>query len=173
MGRIDIVLKENELALGLAAAGIPLIAVPQAGNGEPLTLPELMSGLLGQENPLFRLSVVPLLLARPQEGEAAFETIRDPLAAHLYTAAVCHQRLWKTRLGLLGRRRELTDRFSTTLGLPDPKIDYGEPCLNEIFDRLRDGRAGTRIRGADRILSKLVHETFELLAREALHAPAR
>lgn len=117
--------------------------------------------------------MVPLLLARPKEGANVFETIRDPLSAHLYTAAVCLQTLWKTRLGLLGRRHELADRFSTAVGLPDPKIGYGESCLIEICDRLEDGRAGVRIRGAGRILSKLVHETFELLAREALHAPTR
>ncbi|HLG43093.1 MAG TPA: hypothetical protein VI643_06985 [Planctomycetota bacterium] len=164
--------EDTNLALGLAAAGLPLIAVHDAGSGPAPTLNRLVPGLLGCGNPLFRLSLVPLLLARPEDSADLVKPPCNALLAHLYTAAVCLQQLWKTRLGLLGRRFELPDRFSHGLGLPNPKTGYGESCFSEILDRLENGRAGARIRGADKMLAKLVHETFDLLAREALHAPA-
>ena len=158
---------EEALALGLAEAGLPLIA-PAEGyeSAQRVSMRELVEGLVECPNPLFRMSVIPLWLS---SAESAKFGGRGALGAHLYTAAVCLQRLWRTRLALARRAYALKDFFSAELGLPDPS----EACLAAISERFESGVEGVRIRGFDRMAAKLVHEMFGILSREDAGASAR
>jgi hypothetical protein len=172
---------DAELACGLAEAGLPLIAIHRPARPEavPSSPERLRTALLASGDPLFVLCVVPLLVACPQASQGIAETQGRPDAAastllmHLHTAAVCLQHLWKTRLALAGCGAALPDLFSETLRLPSPKADYGRSCLAEIASRLERGDAGARIRGADRMIGRLVDQMFAILEHTSTHATAR
>lgn len=173
--------REVGLAGALAEAGLPLIAIPREPDpaGVPATMDELVTGLIRSPDALFRLAVVPLLLCNREARRSAAHLARtlEPaernLLAHLYTAAAALRRLWKRRLRLCGIEDGPEDPFSRELGLPDPSAHYGELCLREIGERLDRGEAGPRIRGADRLIAKLVRETFGILERRARRATPR
>jgi len=173
---------DADFAFGLARAGIPLLAIPSAA--EPGPIPpgpgELLAGLAASPDPLFRICTVPLLLTRPEVVAIAEETAQGLPAGdraaflHLYEAAVCLRRLWKTRLAMrVNPLHEVPDLFSRDLGLPPPEDSYGEPCLAEIGRRFETGEAGARIRGIETMLAHLMEQTFSLLYREPAGAPAR
>ncbi len=173
---------DADLAFGLARAGIPLVAMPSsaAPGSPPPSAGDLLAALAVSSDPLFRTCAVPLLLTCPGAVDAAegiSQTLRGADRAaflHLYEAAVCLRRLWKTRLAMgVKPLHDLPDRFSRGLGLPPPEDLYGEPCLAEIARRFDTGEAGARIRGVEKMLAHLMEQTFALLDREPAGAPAR
>lgn len=161
--------KDVDLACALAEAGLPLIAVhkPAEPDAVPRSVRELVLELGESGDALFRGALVPLILSNADAAREAARAGRSSnMIAGLYTAAVCLQRLWRTRLELHGRRHELPDVFSRDLNLPDPNVNYGRACFHELCARF----AQESFRGADVLLAKLVEQMFEILSREAYAA---
>lgn len=69
--------RDVELARVLAAFGVPLIAIHQSPNPRavPSEMDDLVTGLMRSTDPLFRLSVVPLLLANPRAAASAVSAL--------------------------------------------------------------------------------------------------
>jgi len=170
---------ESALAFGLAAAGVPLIALPDARG--PASWPEpsaLAAALLGRDDPLFAAAVVPLLVFNPAAAAGApgaaraLSGSRKRAFEHLYTAAAAMRARWRTRLVRVGATHEIPDVYSGGLGLPPAGEGFGDACLEALADRFAGGDGGVVIRGARSMFDHLMRQAFEIAEREAAVAPA-
>lgn len=170
--------REGELARALAAAGLPLIAVPDAGPGSGVDLPagRLVAELIRSHDAMFIVASVPLLLfdARAEDPAAEATLAGDDrrVFAHLHCAAAAMRSRWRSRLTQAGALHEIPDRHAVALGLPSPAERFGDPCLLEIADRFEDGRAGARIRGFGSMLDRLIEHALASRERTVIVATA-
>lgn len=133
---------DREVLVGrLRELGLRFLAPSDADPGDLSDLPvrELIARLAAHSDARLRLALVPLLILHPgwaTEVQSAMqqltESARSQLQA-LYTAAVCLQRLWRTRLGFyLSEFEMLPDLYSGELGLPAADEQYGKIGLHAL-----------------------------------------
>jgi len=171
---------ETGLAFGLATAGLPLIAVPDATvPALALPVPELAAALLETDDSLFVAAVVPLLVfnataaASAPDAAGRLSGARRRTFEHLYTAACALRNYWRTRLTLTGITHDVPDLYSRGLDLPRPDDQYGELCLSAIAERFERGEAGLVMRGMRTMTDHLMDQAFGIAARGLIVAPAR
>jgi hypothetical protein len=133
---------DRETLVGrLRELGLRFLAPSDAEAGEVSGLPvrELIARLVVHTDARLRLALVPLLILHPDwatEVQAVVQQLTEPARSQLqaiYAAAVCLQRLWRTRLGFyLGDFEMLPDLYSSELGLPAATEQHGKIGLHAL-----------------------------------------
>ncbi len=116
---------------------------------------ELIRALVESDDARLRLVIIPLMLSRPELSANV-----PPLIEHLaparaldlkqrYTAAVCLQRFWRTRLAeTIGETSPLPDWFSAEFGLASCDELFGRLTLYRLAEQLSSQNKGSDYWGA-------------------------
>lgn len=126
---------------------------------------ELIVALTESDDARLRLALIPLFLAQSSLAELVPSLVAqlDPQRAldlkQRYTAAVCLQRFWQTRLREFVGEKLLPDLFSTELQLPPLTAQHGK----WTFHALADGMSAVH-NGIDFLAS--FNKTFEHFIRQ-------
>jgi hypothetical protein len=169
-------LERERLVDALRERGVTYLA---GGHGESSGMDdaELILALVQSDGARLRLALTPLFLSHPTLAEVVPAVVKQlsPSAARelqqRYTAAVCLQRFWRTRLReVLLSNVDLPDLFSTMLGLPSATVLYGRLTLWYLAEQMSLEHGGVDYWAT-------LHKTFEDFMQQrtvelASHEPA-